>query len=95
MALGSAPLPFLQPVQIFLPHFLTSTVQILIESYLQVRCMKISQNFIQTLLMALNTFASWTKERHMTSYLQWYNIIVMYTAHHFAKNHFLKVNSQL
>lgn len=31
----------------------------------------------------------------MTSYLQRYNIIVMYAAHHFAKNHFLKVNSQL
>jgi hypothetical protein len=61
MALGTAPLPFLHPVQIFLPPFLASTAQILIKTYLQVRRMKISQNFIQMLLMAqwlLNTFAS-------------------------------------
>jgi hypothetical protein len=61
MALGTAPLPFLYPVQIFLPPFLTSCAQILIESHFQVRCTKISQNFIQMLLMAqwlLNTFAS-------------------------------------
>jgi len=79
-------------------NVLTLTAQILTESYLQVQRMKISLNFIQMLLMAkrlLNTFATWTTERHMISYLQWYNIIVMYAAHHFAKNHFLKVNSQL
>jgi len=61
MALGTAPLLFLHPVQIFLPPFLISTVQILIETYLQVRRTKISQNFIQMLLMEqwlLNTFAS-------------------------------------
>jgi hypothetical protein len=57
MALGTAPLPFLHPVQIFLTPF----VQILIDTYLQVRHTKISQNFIQMLLMAqwlLNTSAS-------------------------------------
>jgi hypothetical protein len=61
MVLGTAPLPFLHPVQIFLSPFLTSIAQILTESYLQVQHMKISQNFIQMLLMAqwlLNTFAS-------------------------------------
>jgi len=61
MALSTAPLPFLHPVYIFLSPFVTSTAQILIESYLQVRHMKISQNFTQMLLMAqwlLNTFTS-------------------------------------
>jgi hypothetical protein len=52
MPLGTASLPFLHPGYIFLSPFVTSTAKILIESYLQVRHMKISQNFTQMLLMA-------------------------------------------